>query len=65
MSHEPLQSLVEARQLADDLLVEGERREERDQPHHGSDPEGDGACRRLEHVVVETVLLIPQSWSDE
>jgi hypothetical protein len=48
-----------------DVILEDLDREERDQAHHGADLQGKGAVLRVELVVIETVLLVPETHSAE
>ena len=57
---EPFEALMEAWSLASVGLQHLDC-EERDQPHHGADPERcDAPVREVQLVIVELVLLVPQ-----
>jgi len=62
MLKEPQHALLKAWQPVEQLLLQGLYGKQRDQPHHGPHLERDGRLvRQLDLVVVELVLLIPES----
>ena len=60
IGEEPVQTLLESRQSADQLVGQDLHREQRDQPDHRANAQRDAATVDVHLVVVEAVLLVPQ-----